>query len=131
MSAFFTPSRAMGAIHPFYRWMVNGADLFRRLAPHYRLYDGRTRPLDPLCFETFPQAIACALAGKMLSAKHKRVDRRRLLEKAGIVTSTLVTIDDVDAALCALAARHVLAGCFNAYGDAREGFILLPCSFAF
>jgi predicted nuclease with RNAse H fold len=126
ISAFSTPNRATGAVHPFYRWMVNGAELFRRLGMHYRLYDGRTRPRRPMCFETFPQAIACALAGKMLSAKRKRVDRRRLLEKAGIATNTLATIDGIDAALCALTAQHVLAGRFNAYGDAAEGFILLP-----
>jgi predicted nuclease with RNAse H fold len=126
MSAFSTPSRARGAVHPFYRWMVNGAELFRQLALSYRLYDGRSAPLDPLCFETFPQAIACTLAGKMLLAKNKRGDRRGLLAKAGIATDALKTIDEIDAALCALAAQHVLAGSFKAYGDAAEGFILVP-----
>jgi predicted nuclease with RNAse H fold len=126
MSAFSTPTRATGAVHPFYGWMVNGTDLFPLLAPHYRLYEGRTAPLDPLCFETFPHAVACTLAGKTLLAKNKRVDRRRVLEQAGIATDTLTTIDDVDGALCALAAQHVLAGSFKTYGDAAEGFILVP-----
>lgn len=126
MSCFSTPSRAIGKDHPFYRWMVNGAELFRRLAPQYRLYDARSPMLDPICFETFPQAIACTLAGKTLSARHKRVDRRRLLEKVGIATDTIATIDEIDATLCALAAQHVLAGEFKALGDAAEGFILLP-----
>jgi len=106
--------------------MVNGAKLFQLLAPQYRLYDGRSPLLDPLCFETFPQAIACGLAGKLLLARHKRVDRRRLLENAGIGTDVLGNIDEIDAALCALAAQHVLAGTFKALGDAAEGFILLP-----
>jgi predicted nuclease with RNAse H fold len=126
MSCFSTPSRAIGEAHPFYRWMVNGAELFRLFAPQYRLYDGRSPILDPVCFETFPQAIACTLAGKTLSARHKRVDRRRLLEKVGIATNAIATIDEIDATLCALTAQHVLAGTFKALGDATEGFILLP-----
>ncbi|HET6678694.1 MAG TPA: DUF429 domain-containing protein [Nitrospira sp.] len=126
MSVFSTPSQAVGQVHPFYRWMVNGAELFQLLVPDYRLYDGRSAPLDPLCFETFPQAIACSLAGRNLSAKNKRADRRRLLVQAGISSEALPTIDDIDAALCALSAQHVLAGRFKAYGDAAEGFILLP-----
>ena len=126
MSVFFTPSRAVGEVHPFYRWMVNGTALYTRLLTHYRLYDGQVPTVDPLCFETFPQAIACALAGKTLSAKKKRVDRRRLLEDAGIATESLTTIDQVDAALCALAAQHVLAGSFKAFGEVGEGFILVP-----
>ena len=126
MSCFSTPSQLVGEVHPFYQWMVNGVELFRRLAPHYRLYDGRTPLLEPLCFETFPQAIACRLAGNMLSAKHKRIERRRLLEQAIQTTDALTSIDEMDAALCALAAQYVLAGSFNVFGDAAEGFILVP-----
>ena len=126
LSCFSTPSRMIGASHPFYRWMVNGAELFRVLTSYYRLYDGRAALIEPFCFETFPQAIACSLTGRILSAKDKRVERRRLLEEEGLATTRLTTIDDVDAALCALAARHVLAGRFKAYGDATEGFILIP-----
>ena len=126
MSVFSTPSQAVGQVHPFYRWMVNGAELFQLLVPDYWLYDGRSAPLDPLCFETFPQAIACSLAGRNLSAKNKRADRRRLLVQAGISSEALPPIDDIDAGLCALSAQHVLAGRFKAYGDAAEGFILLP-----
>jgi hypothetical protein len=66
------------------------------------------------------------LAGKTLSAQRKRVERRRLLEQAGLATGQLRSIDDIDAALCALTARQVLAGSFHAYGDSVEGFILLP-----
>jgi predicted RNase H-like nuclease len=106
--------------------MVHGSELFRLLMPHFGLYDGRDSGLGPLSFETFPQAIACALAGRKLVAKRKRADRRRVLEKAGIVTDSLTIIDTIDAALCAVAAQYVLAGRFNAYGDAPEGFILVP-----
>ena len=126
MSCFSTPSQIVGEVHPFYRWMVNGAELFRLLVPYYRLYDGRMPLLEPLCFETFPQAIACYLAGKMLSAKIKRVERRRLLDQAALTTDALTSIDEIDAALCALAAQHVLAGSFKVFGDAAEGFILIP-----
>jgi predicted RNase H-like nuclease len=45
---------------------------------------------------------------------------------AGISTDALKTIDEIDAALCALAAQHVLAGTFKAYGDEAEGFIVVP-----
>ena len=126
MSCFSTPSQIVGEVHPFYRWMVNGAELFRQLAPHYRLYDGRTPTLEPLCFETFPQAIACCLACKRLSAKNKRVERRWVLDQAALTTDALTSIDEIDAALCALAAQHVLAGSFKAFGDAAEGFVLVP-----
>jgi predicted RNase H-like nuclease len=79
-----------------------------------------------VCFETFPHAVACALAGKKLSARDKRVDRRRLLGGAGIATDSLTNIDEVDAALCALTAHHFLAGTFKAYGDDVEGYIVVP-----
>jgi len=129
ISCFSTPSQLVGEVHPFYRWMVNGAELYRLLGPHYRLYDGRTPLFEPLCFETFPQAIACCLAGKMLSAKNKRVERRRLLDQAALTTDALTSIDEIDAALCALAAQSVLAGSFKVFGDAAEGFILVPNRF--
>jgi predicted RNase H-like nuclease len=52
--------------------------------------------------------------------------RRELLGEAGIVTKPLSNIDVVDAALCALAAQALLAGRFQTYGDAEEGFIVVP-----
>ena len=126
MRCFSTPSREVGEDHPFYGWMMNGATLFQLMTRYYRLYDGRSASLDPVCFETFPHAIACSLAGRTLSAKQKRVERRRLLEEAGFVTGDLTSLDDVDAALCAVAAQQFIAGRFNAYGEPRQGFILLP-----
>jgi len=126
MQAFSTPCLAIGQSHPFYRWMLNGADLFSFFAPHYQLFDGRPSHSRPVCFETFPYAVASALAGTVLSAKRKRTDRPRLLRQAGLSTDVLHNIDEVDAALCALTAQYFSAGEFKTYGDAAEGFIVVP-----
>ncbi len=126
LASFATPTVAVGRRHPFYAWMLNGVELFRRLTPRYPLYDGRCPPVSPLCIETFPHAIACALAGRVLAAKQKVVDRRRVLQDAGVEANALRNLDEVDAALCALAAHHLLAGSFAAYGDETGGMIVVP-----
>ena len=123
---FATPSRTIGERNPFYRWMCNGAELFRLLTPQYQLFDGKYSTGSAVCFETFPHAVACALAKKILPAKNKRTDRPRLLCEAGLSIDSLTNIDMVDAALCALTADHLLAGSFKSYGDAEEGFIVVP-----
>jgi predicted nuclease with RNAse H fold len=125
---FATPSQAKGEAHPFYRWMVKGADLCRCLEPSYPLFNGQWQPLSPVCFETFPHAVACALARKTLSAEQKRADRSRLLQEAGVKLEARANIDLIDAAICALAAHHLLTGTFKTYGDAVEGFIVVPSS---
>lgn len=80
-----------------------------------------------MSFETYPHAIACAFLGKdIASAKLKRIQRRQLLEDAGTDTKTLRSIDAVDAALCALTARHLLKGEARAYGDAQGGYLQVP-----
>jgi predicted RNase H-like nuclease len=38
----------------------------------------------------------------------------------------LKNIDFIDAALCAVAALYVHSNKFDRYGDAREGFIVIP-----
>jgi predicted nuclease with RNAse H fold len=124
--AFATPSLTVGKRHPFYRWMCNGAELYRLLTPQYKLFDGKCSTLSPVSFETFPHAVAYALAGKILPAKQKRADRPRLLREAGLSIDSLTNMDLVDAALCALTANHLLAGTFKTYGDFAEGFIILP-----
>jgi predicted nuclease with RNAse H fold len=126
LHTFATPSQTKGEAHPFYRWMVKGTDLYRCLEPSYPLFNGQWQPSSPVCFETFPHAVACALARKTLSAKQKRADRSRLLREAGVSIDSLTNIDQVDAAICALAAHHLLAGTFKAYGDAAEGIIVVP-----
>ncbi len=129
ISCFATPTRAAAEIHAkdHFRWMLNGAELFRDLESSHALFDGNFRPMTtPVCFETFPQAIACALAGKIVSAKKKRTDRRDLLARAGVETSSLTNIDLLDAALCALTAHHFALGRFKTYGEAVTGFIVVP-----
>lgn len=128
LHTFATPSQAKGAAHPFYQWMVKGAELYRCLAPDYPLFDGQRSASGLMCFETFPHAVACALARKSLSAGQKRADRSRLLQEAGVSTKALTNIDWIDATLCALAAHHLVTGTFTAYGDVAEGFIVVPHS---
>jgi len=125
---FATPSQAKGRTNPFYQWMVQGADLYRSLAPDYQLYNGQRSVSGQMCFETFPHAVACARAGKILSAKQKRADRSRLLREAGVSTDALTNMDWIDAALCALAAHHLVMNTFKKYGDVAEGFIVVPQS---
>lgn len=124
--SFATPSLAAAGNRDFYRWMFNGAELYRLLETDYRLFDGRSVDNDPVVFETFPQAVACALAGKIVSAKHKATVRRALLREANFDTTPLTNIDTVDAALCALTARYLLDKRVKTYGEAVEGFIVVP-----
>jgi predicted nuclease with RNAse H fold len=124
--AFATPSLEAAEGRAFYRWMHNGAALYEVIEPHFPLFNGGNAASGPICCETFPQAVACALAGKVVSARHKTTVRRELLREAGIATQPLSNIDVVDAALCALAAQALLAGRFQTYGDAGEGFIVVP-----
>lgn len=125
---FATPTLEMAKTHPKnnYDWMLAGAELFRLLTAHYKLFDGLNASTDLLCFETFPQAVACSLAGEVISAKRKSFVRRKLLSASGTDTTSLNNIDFVDAALCALSAHSILVGNFKTYGDAKEGFVIVP-----
>lgn len=123
---FATPSAAVAAQHPFYRWMLNGAALYAAIEPTWRLFDGSEIGNKLLCCETYPHAVACALAGRLQPARHKSTLRRTLLEAAGVDTHVLTGMDYIDAALCALTARALLLGRFHAYGDPVEGYILVP-----
>lgn len=126
---FSTPSREAAEAHPknHYGWMLNGAALFEQLEMAYPLFDGNcVKAGEPVCFETFPHAIACALAGKPVSAKQKRTVRRAILDRVGVDISELTNIDWVDAALCALAAHRFSRGDFRTYGEAESGLIVVP-----
>lgn len=126
---FSTPRREVAVAHAtrHFEWVLNGEALFNQLRKTYRLFDGGNETLsDHLCFETFPQAVACALAGKIVGAKRKGTVRRALLDRAGVDTTGLSNIDMVDAALCALTAYHLTAGNVRTYGDTVEGFIVVP-----
>jgi predicted nuclease with RNAse H fold len=126
---FSTPSREADESHPrdHFRWMLNGADLYANLETTHALFDGESKGRSrQICFETFPQAIACALAGEIVSAKQKRRARRDLLDRANIDTSKLTNIDEIDAALCAFTAHQFALGKYKSYGDAATGFIIFP-----
>ena len=126
---FASPTRAAALAHPtnWYGWMLAGEALYRALSSHYALLDDRVDPpAQPFVFETFPQAVACAMAGRHVSAKDKARERRRILREAGIDVAPLTNIDLVDAALCALAASHAVAGRVRLYGEAASGFIAVP-----
>jgi predicted nuclease with RNAse H fold len=127
---FSTPTQQSAATHPknHFGWMLNGAELFRLLENDYSLFEGGAVPNRVgVCFETFPQAVVCALAGALVSAKRKGDIRRALLCAAGIDTAPFTNIDSVDAALCALTVHHFLAGSFKTYGDSETGLIVVPC----
>lgn len=126
---FSTPTqeRALESISGFYGWMFNGERVFQTFAPTFPLLTERRYPGGRVAFETFPHAITCSLLGKEIaSAKLKRIQRRSLLEDAGIDTKSLTSIDAVDAALCALTAQFLLRGETRAYGDAHGGYIFVP-----
>jgi predicted nuclease with RNAse H fold len=123
---FATPTEAGARRTAFHAWMLAGAALYRALEPHFPLYDRTAASALRCCVETFPHAIACALAGRVLRAGDKRRDRAQLLTRAGLDTRTLTTIDALDAALCALAAQHLAKGTHRAHGECLDGFIIVP-----
>lgn len=119
ISVFTTPTAAKGAGNPFYAWMRTGFDLHAGAADHTPL-------------ETFPHAVAVALRrthpeqGLMARPALKRAWRREALDGAGIDTTLLRTIDQLDAALCAATGRWHLAGRTEALGDDVDGVLTLP-----
>ena len=129
VQCFSTPTREAALAHAtdHFGWMLNGERLFQALAPSFPLTFAAA-VADPGSIETFPQAVACALAGAHVSAKRKRTVRRDLLRRQGLDLSLLTNIDFVDAALCALAARFVLLGNARSYGEPQTGLIWVPNS---
>ena len=123
--AFATPTREKAEQSANYAWMVEGANLYRLLERRYSLFDGNL-PTGRVCIETYPHAAACALAGAVISAKRKSSVRRKLIREARLDDKALSNIDYIDAALCALSAQSLLQGKYLAYGDASEGFIVVP-----
>jgi predicted nuclease with RNAse H fold len=127
--SFATPTRemAMSSKSGFYGWMFNGERVYDAFAPHFPLFKNGEEIGDRVCFETFPHAITCAYLGKeVASAKKKGTQRREILKHEGVETTPLRSIDDVDAALCALTANYLLDGRVEAYGDELGGFIVVP-----
>lgn len=127
ISCFATPTLQRAKEHPkdYFGWMLNGARLYEALAPSFRLFEG-SDVAEPRCFETFPHAIACELAGGAIAKEDKLRRRRQLLEEAGIDLAPLTNVDLRDAALCALAAYAVLRGRYRFYGEPADGLIVVP-----
>ena len=122
---FYTPTRDRAEGNPFYSWMLNGEKLFKALRAHFSLYTGQ-RNAKRVCFETFPHAIVCALSGEIVPAHPKTSARREVLRSRGLDISSLTNIDFVDAALCAVAADAFRRGEITLYGDAEEGYVVVP-----
>ena len=127
IQCFKTPTRERAVKHRkgFYGWVFNGEQLYQHLALHYRLFDGELRE-GLMVFESFPHAVVCALAGRVVPTKPKATVRRAALRARGYDVTCLVNIDFVDAALCAVAAEAFLKGCVQCFGDEQEGFIVVP-----
>lgn len=125
---FSTPTERTAKAHPknYFDWMLQGALLYRALDESFVRFDGSNERARPICFETFPHAIACALNGAPVLAADKRRVRRNLLAKAGVSCDSLTNIDFVDAALCALTARCFARQMIERHGDSIEGFIVVP-----
>lgn len=127
--SFATPTRelAMASKSGFYGWMFNGERVYDAFSPHFPVFKNGGEIGGRLCFETFPHAITCAFFGKeVASAKKKGTQRREILQREGIETKSLRSIDDVDAALCALTANYLLEWRVDTYGDELGGFIVVP-----
>lgn len=125
ISCFSTPTQSRASSSSFYDWVRNGLGLYRLLEATHPIYDGGVVEPPVLC-ETFPQAVACMLAGRKVSAKSKGRIRRQILSGAGYDATGLRNIDLVDAALCALAAEALLDGRYQKFGQAEDGFIITP-----
>ncbi|MCX6140161.1 MAG: DUF429 domain-containing protein [Candidatus Kapabacteria bacterium] len=128
LSCFATPERQRAEGRKFYDWVRNGENLYLALLRHgYQLYSGEEDACSKkVMFETFPNAVVCALEGRVIPARQKSATRRTLLSRLGIDHRALATIDHVDAALCAVAARSFFFDDFQAFGDETEGFIVIP-----
>lgn len=124
---FATPTRERAENHAkgFYDWVFNGEKLYQQLQKHYPLYNG-VYCEGPVCIETFPHAVVCALAGHVVSAKPKARNRRKALQDRGYDVSNLPNIDYVDAALCAITAHAFHMGSYKKFGDREEGYIIVP-----
>lgn len=127
IQCFKTPTRerALKNASGFYGWVFNGEQLYRELVKRYPLFDGQRGDAHAV-FETFPHAVVCALAGKVVTAKPKAKTRRKALCDQGYDDSVLPNIDFVDAGLCALTAKAFLDDCWQCFGSKQEGFIVVP-----
>jgi hypothetical protein len=130
IQAYYTPDRAAGEQNAFYDWMRNGMAAFKAAE---RAGFGRYRAGAPkgCAIEVFPHASATVLAGCLAPAGQrasaKRTWRAGLLTAQHVPIQQLQTLDQVDAALCALTGVIALElGDPFAPGAPDEGRIVLP-----
>ena len=122
INAFRTPPEERAG--PFHAWMRVGIALYDALAGSYPRYRGDN--VIRTAAEYFPHASAAVLAGSVHAMKDKRAFRRQVLEANRVPTSSLTTIDQIDAALGALTGHIAVAGGSSFVGDPDEGALLLP-----
>lgn len=122
LHVFTTPDAVTGATNPFYGWMRTG----------FAMFEGAAAAAP---FETFPHAVAVAIRGALPARgllrrpAAKRAWREAALVRAGVDPSRLRSLDQVDAALCALVAHRSGAGTVVVLGDPAEGTITVPAPF--
>ncbi|MGH9025262.1 MAG: DUF429 domain-containing protein [Acidimicrobiia bacterium] len=113
---FFTPDAERGESHSFYEWMRVGFECFKVAVG-----------MDVATLEVFPYACAVTLRGSCAPARSaKRAWRIAALEVAGVRVVELTGVDEIDAALAAVAGRAWLNGTASAVGHPAEGEIVLP-----
>lgn len=125
IQCFKTPTQKAALGRRFYEWVFQGEALYKSLESQFRLYDGNGRN-GKVALETFPHAVACWLETALVPARPKAATRRRILRSAGYSDESLPNIDFVDAALCAVTADRFKKGLTEQFGDAMEGYIVVP-----
>ncbi|MEI7776153.1 MAG: DUF429 domain-containing protein [Verrucomicrobiota bacterium] len=88
IQCFKTPSRTTAAGNPFYGWVFNGETLYELLRASHELFNG-SQQSGKIVLETFPHAVACALAGSVIPASPKGLLRRRSLSEQGFDVGSL------------------------------------------
>jgi predicted nuclease with RNAse H fold len=131
---YFTPAKQAASGNRFYDWMRQGHRVFALAAEAgYPLYRPG-RPVRGSAIEVFPHASAVVLreslppSGCSKNRRRKARWRREALQRSGVATGQLASLDLIDAALAALTGLLALEGCFCTVGDSRpeDGVIVLP-----
>jgi len=132
IQVFATPSDISRQRSSFYDWMRVGHEAFlAAMRAGYTTYKGG-HSVRGTAIEVFPHATAVALRGHLppkeacVKKSVKRQWREAALESAGVATTSLRSLDAIDAALAALTGLFALDGRFTALGTASDGMILLP-----
>lgn len=132
LRVFYSPSSPAQQAHPFYDWMRIGHQVFQAAREAgYPTYLGQGG-IRGSAFEVYPHATAILLHGSLppsgwaKSAFQKRGWRTAVLQRVGVPTNGLVTMDLVDAALAALTARLALDDRIIVLGPPGEEALIIP-----